>query len=199
MPKLRPRLISAVLALVSIGLFASLLPQTSFVPKSSGELVDAIGPVWPDYSVSQALNGTPDVISQVRIWAAAGFDRGEGPIAASLLRADSGEPVRQVKARILPSKLLAPYVLAFPPYQPAPGEKLVLQLLVTIERENSVVFGTSEPSEYAASPTLNRQPKDYGPLAYEFHLDGKRGLAGQLWQARYQILRAWRAPSQPRP
>ena len=183
MPKLRPRLISAVLALVSIGLFASLLPQTSFVPKSSGELVDAIGPVWPDYSVSQALNGTPDVISQVRIWAAAGFDRGEGPIAASLLRADSGEPVRQVKARILPSKLLAPYVLAFPPYRPAPGEKLVLQLLVTIERENSVVFGTSEPSEYAASPTLNRQPKDYGPLAYEFIWTGagwRAALAGSI-------------------
>ena len=168
MPKFRLRLISAVLALVSIGLFASLLPQTSFVPKSSGEFVDAIGPVGPDNSVEQALNGAPDVISQVRIWAAADFDLGEGPIAASLLRADSGEPVRQVKARILPSKLLAPYVLAFPPYQPAPGEKLVLQLWVSTERENSVMFGASEPSEDAASPTLNRQPMDYGPLAYEF-------------------------------
>ena len=168
MPKFRPRLISAVLALVSIGLFASLLPQTSFVPRPSGELADAIGPLWPDYSVEQPLDGAPDVVSEVRIWARAGLNRGEAPIAASLLRADSGEPVRQVKSRILPSKLFAPYVLAFPPYRPAPGEKLVLQFWISTDRENSVMFGTSEPGEDAASPTLNRQPTTQGPLAYEF-------------------------------
>ena len=147
MPKFRPQLISAVLALVSIGLFASLLPQTSFVPKSSGELADAIGPLWPDYSVEQPVDGVPDVISEVRIWARAGLNRGEAPIAASLSRADSREPVRQVKSRILPSKLFAPYVLAFPPYRPAPGEKLVLQFWISTDRENSVMFGTSEPGE----------------------------------------------------
>ena len=168
MPKFHPRLISAILALASIGLFASLLPQTSFVPRPSGEFVDAIGPVWLDYSVEQPLDGLPDVISQVRIWAAAGFDRGEGPIAASLSRAGSGEPVRQVKARIVASKLLAPYVLAFPPYRPAPGEKLVLQLLVTTERENSVIFGSTEPGTEIAPLTLNGQATGHGPLAYEF-------------------------------
>ena len=183
MPKFRPRLISAVLALVSIGLFASLLPQTSFVPKSSGELADAIGPLWPDYSVEQPLDGVPDVISEVRIWARAGLNRGEAPIAASLLRADSGEPVRQVKSRILPSKLFAPYVLAFPPYRPAPGEKLVLQFWISTDRENSVMFGTSEPGEDAASPTLNRQPTNQGPLAYEFIWTGagwRAALAGSI-------------------
>ena len=168
MLKSRPRLISAALALVSIGLFASLLPQTSFVPRPSGGFADAIGPVGPDNSIEQPLDGLPDVISEVRVWARAGFDRGEAPIAASILRAESREPVRQVKARISPSKLLAPYVLTFPPYMPAPGEKLALQLWISTERENSVVFAASEPSEDAASPILNGQPMDYGPLAYEF-------------------------------
>ena len=183
MPKFRPRLISAVLALASIGLFASLLPQTSFVPRPSGEFVDAIGPVGPDNSVEQPLDGLPDVISEVRIWARAGFDLGEAPIAASLLRADSGEPVSQVKAHILPSKLFTPYVLAFPPYQPAPGEKLVLQLWVSTERENSVMFGTSETRQDAALLTLNRQPTNQGPLAYEFIWTGagwRAALAGSI-------------------
>ena len=38
---------------MSIGLFASLLPRTSFVPSSSGEVVDGIGPLWPDSAVAQ--------------------------------------------------------------------------------------------------------------------------------------------------
>ena len=183
MSRFRSRLISAVLALVSIGLLASLLPQTSFVSKSSGELADAIGPLWPDYSVEQPLDGAPDVVSEVRIWARAGLNRGEAPIAASLLRADSGEPVRQVKSRILPSKLFAPYVLAFPPYRPAPGEKLVLQFWISTDRENSVMFGTSEPGDDDASPTLNRQPTTQGPLAYEFIWTGagwRAALAGSI-------------------
>ena len=167
MPQFRPRLIAAVLALVSIGLLASLLPRTSFVPNSSGEVVDAIGPVWPSFAVEQAFRDVPGVISEVRIWAAAGFDRGEAPIAASLLRGADGEPVRQVKLRIRASKLLVPYVLAFPPYRPEPGEKLVLQLWVSTDRENSVIFGTTDPRGDVASPTLYGRPTDHGPLAYE--------------------------------
>ena len=167
MLRFRLRLIAAVLALVSIGLFASLLPRTSFVPRSSGELVDAIGPVWPGQSVEQALDDVV-VISEVRIWAAAGFDRGEAPIAASLLLGADSEPVRQVKLRIRASKLLVPYVLVFPPYKPAPGEKLVLQLWVSTKggQDNYVMFGASAPGTGIA-PAISRQPTDYGPLAYE--------------------------------
>ena len=166
--RFRPPLIAAVLAVVSIGLFASLLPQTSFVPRSSGELVDAIGPVWPGFAVEQVIDDAPGVISEVRIWAAAGFDRGEAPISASLLRRADRQPVRQVKARLLASKVLVPYVLDFPPYELAPNEQLVLQLWVSTERENSVMFGTTEPSGDADTlPTLYGRPTDQGPLAYE--------------------------------
>ncbi len=166
--RFRPPLIAAVLAVVSIGLLASLLPQTSFVPRSSGEIVDAIGPVWPGFAVEQVIDDALGVISEVRIWAAAGFDRGEAPVAASLLRADSGEPVSQIRIGILPSKLLSPYLLVFPPYRPAPGEKLVLQLWISTERDNYVIFGASEPRTGIASPAINRQPTNQGPLAHEF-------------------------------
>ena len=156
---------SAILALASIGLFASLLPQTSFVSRTSGEFVDAIGPVWPDWSVEQILDEV-DVISEVRIWAAAGIDRGEAPIVASLLRPDSDELVRQVRFSIVPSNLLVPHIVIFPPYNLTPGEKLVLQLWVSKERDNHVIFGTSEHRN-ATPLTLNRQPTDHGPLAHE--------------------------------
>ena len=133
---LGPRLIATILALVSIGLLASLLPRTSFVSQSSGAFVDAIGPVWPGHSVEQALGDVPGVISEVRIWAAAGSGQGEVPIVASLLDEEGGEPVRQVRARIQERNVPAPYVLVFPPYQPSSGEELVLQLWVSTEREN---------------------------------------------------------------
>ena len=174
---LGPRLISTILALVSIGLLASLLPRTSFVSQSSGGFVDAIGPVWPDASVEQVISDPPRSISEVRIWAAAGLGGGEAPIGASLLQGTNDEPVRQVRARVRASKVLAPYVLVFPPYEPPPGEELVLQLWVSTERSNHVLFGASEPREDTPPPTINRQPTHHGPLTYDVIWKG-RG-----WQA----------------
>ncbi len=131
-------------------------------------MVDAIGPVWPSFAVEQVIDDAPGVISEVRIWAAASFDRGEAPISASLLRRADGQLVRQVKARLLASKVLVPYVLDFPPHELAPNEQLVLQLWVSTERENSVTFGTTEPTGDADTiPTLYGRPTDQGPLAYE--------------------------------
>ena len=160
--------------MVSIGLFASLLPQTSFVPQPSGGFADATGPLWPDYSVEQPLDGVPDVISEVRIWARAGFDRGEGLIVASLLQGRDYQLVRQLKFPIKASRILRSYVLTFPSYQPAPGEKLVLQLWVSKLRSdgrpanNHVIFGTSEPGTGIAPLTLNGRPTGHGALAHEF-------------------------------
>ena len=172
---LGPRLIATILALVSIGLLASLLPRTSFVSQSSGAFVDAIGPVWPGHSVEQALGDVPGVISEVRIWAAAGSGQGEVPIVASLLDEEGGEPVRQVRARIQERNVPAPYVLVFPPYQPSSGEELVLQLWVSTERENHVMFGTSEPGPAVPPLTVNHQATDQGPLAHDLIWKG-RGL-----------------------
>ena len=168
---------------MSIGLFASLLPRTSFVSQSSGEVVDAIGPVWPDASVEQVLDDA-DIISEVRIWAAGGIDRGDAPIVASLLQGQAEQPVRQVWVPIKASNLLVPYVLVFPPYKRVPGEKLVLQLWVSTKRSNHVTFGTSEPREDVASPTLNRQPTDQGPLVYEVI------WRGTGWQAALEGLKS---------
>ena len=115
-----------------------------------------------------------DIVSEVRIWARARFDRGEAPVVASLLRGEAEEPVRQVKASIGASKQLDEYVLVFPPYRPASGEKLTLQLWVSTERgaerklDYHVMFGTSERRGTSASLTIHRQPTDYGPLAHEF-------------------------------
>ena len=111
----RLRLAAALLALVSLGLLLSLLPRTSFVARSAGEIVDAVGPVWPEQSVEQVLDDGLGVVSEVRIWGAAGVGRGEAPVVAALLQGPDRELVRQDRVAIKASHLLQPYVLEFPP------------------------------------------------------------------------------------
>ena len=164
----RLRLASAILALVSVGLLASLVPRTSFIAHAAGDVVDAVGPVWQDQSVEQVLGADLGVVSEVRVWAAAKFDRGEAPVVAALLQGTDRELVRQFNVTIHASKTLQPYVLRFAPYQPPPGEDLILQFWVSPERSNYVIFGTTAPRPDRTGPTLNLNPTDQGPLAYEF-------------------------------
>ncbi len=174
---------SAILALVSIGLLVSLLPRTSLIARSTGHIVDAVGPVWSEASVEQALDQAPRVISEVRIWAAAGIVRGEALVVAALLQGHDRELVRQVKVKIKPSKILQPYVLRFAPYHPVSDEALILQLWVSNERDNHVMFGTSEPRDDSPGPTINLNPTDQGPLAYEiiWRGDGWRAVLEGSW------------------
>ena len=171
--RFRPPLISAVLALVSIGLLASLLPRTSFVPSSSGEVVDGIGPLWPDSAVEQTLRDAPGIVSEIRIWGAAEFDFGEALVVASLLQGHAEEPVRQFKVPVQASRILRPYILTFPPYKTVPGEDLVLQLWVSKVQwhgelaTNHVVFGASAPRQDIAAPLVNRGSVEPRPLSYE--------------------------------
>ena len=163
----RLRLGSSILALVAIGLLLSLLPRTSFVARSAGEIVDAVGPMWPEQSVEQVLDQDIGVVSEIRIWGAAGVGRGEAPVVAALLQGPDRELVRQDRVGIKASHLLQPYVLEFPPYHPAPGEALILQLWVTDERRNHAIFGTTEAGGDGGGPTLNLNATEQGPLAYE--------------------------------
>ena len=174
---------SAILALVSIGLLVSLLPRTSLIARSTGDIVDAVGPVWSEASVEQVLDQQPRVISEVRIWAAAGIVRGEALVVAALLQGPDRELVRQVKVKIKPSKILQLYVLRFAPYHPVSDEALILQLWVSNERNNHVIFGTSEPRDDSPGPTINLNPTDQGPLAYEviWRGDGWRAVLEGSW------------------
>ncbi len=144
----------------------SLAPHTSFVSRDTDDVVDAIGPVWPEQSVEQILDQGLEVVSEVRIWAAADSGRGEAPIVAALLQGPDRKLVRQVAVTIEPNKLLRPYVLEFPPYKPMHGEMLILQLWMSDESSSHAMFGTGEPHDDIAGPTLNRNPTDQGPLAY---------------------------------
>ena len=158
---------------MSIGLLASLLPRTSFVPSSSGEVVDGIGPLWPDSAVEQTLRDAPGIVSEIRIWAAAEFDFGEALVVASLLQGHAEEPVRQFKVPVQASRILRPYILTFPPYKTVPGEDLVLQLWVSKVQwhgelaTNHVVFGASAPRQDIAAPLVNRGSVEPRPLSYE--------------------------------
>ena len=180
---------SAILALVSIGLLVSLLPRTSFVSRAANEIVDAVGPVRPDASVEQVLDQGQGPVSEVRIWAATGPDRGDALIVAGLLQGSGRELVRQVAVRIHASKLLQPYVLEFPPYRPVPGEASILQLWVSNERSNYAIFGTSARRDGIAGLTLNLNPTDQGPLAYEliWRGDGWRAALEGSWLDRLRL------------
>ena len=85
-----------------------------------------MGPVWPEQSVEQVLDQGLGVVSEVRIWAAAGVDRGEAPVVAALLQGRDRKLVRQVEIKVQPSNVVQPYVLEFAPYYPASGEELIL-------------------------------------------------------------------------
>ena len=184
LPDSRLRLGSALLAVVSLGLLLSLLPRTSFVARSAGEIVDAVGPVWPEQSVEQVLDDGLGVVSEIRIWGAAGADRDEeAPVVAALLQGPDREVVRQDRVGIKASHLPQPYVLEFPPYHPAPGEALILQLWVTDERSTHAIFGTTEAGDDGAEPTINLNPTGKGPLAYEviWRGDGWRAALAGSW------------------
>ena len=151
---------------MSVGLIVSLLPRTSFESSTAGDIVDAVGPVWPDSSVEQVLEAPPRVVSEIRIWAAAGDGRGEAPVIAGLVQGPTRELVRQLEVKIQPSKLPQPYVLNFAPYHPVPGEELSLQVWVSTVRSNYVVFGTTERQDHSAGPTINLEPTNQGPVAH---------------------------------
>ena len=152
---------------MSIGLLASLLPRTSLISHSRTEIVDAVGPVWPEASVEQVIDPWPSTISEVRIWAAAQFERGEAPVVAALLQGPDREIVRQFYVKIHATKTLQPYVLWFEPYEPIAGEELILQLWVSNERSNYAIFGTTDQRSDRTGPTLNLNPTSHGSLAYE--------------------------------
>ena len=189
LPDARLRLASSFLALVSLGLFLSLLPRTSFVSRSADEIVDAVGPVWPEASVEQVLDPGQDVVSEIRIWAAAGLDRGEAPVVAALLQGPDRELVRQATVKVQASKLLQPYVIQFPPYRPVPAKELTLQLWVSSQRSNHAIFGTGERRDHLRGPTLSRQPTDHGPLVYEaiWRGDGWRAALEGSWVDRLRL------------
>ncbi len=102
---------------------------------------------------------------------------------AAILAGPERELVRQVRVGIKASKLLQPYGLEFPPYHPVPGEALILQFWVSTERSNHVIFGASEPRDGIAGPTINLNPTDQGPLAYEtiWRGDGWRAALEGSW------------------
>ena len=129
------------------------------------------------------MDQQPRVISEVRIWAAAGIVRGEALVVAALLQGPDRELVRQVKVKIKPSKILQLYVLRFAPYHPVSDEALILQLWVSNERNNHVIFGTSEPRDDSPGPTINLNLTDQGPLAYEviWRGDGWRAVLEGSW------------------
>lgn len=150
-----------------MGLIVSLLPRTSFESSAAGDIVDAVGPVWPDSSVEQVLETPPRVVSEIRIWAAAGDGRGEAPVIAGLVQGPTREIVRQFAVKIQPSKLLQPYILEFAPYRSLPGEELSLQFWVSTKRSNYVIFGTTEKQDPSGGPTINLELTKLGPVAYD--------------------------------
>ena len=102
---------------------------------------------------------------------------------AALLQGPDRELVRQVKVSIKASNFPQPHILGFAPYRPVSGEELILQIWVSTERSNHAIFGTNEPREGIARPTINLNPTDQGPLAYEliWRGDGWRAALEGSW------------------
>ena len=65
------RIVSLALALVALGLLASLGPRVTFTASSSGEPSGEVLGVWPGWGVQQDLGRMHGRVGHFRIWAAA--------------------------------------------------------------------------------------------------------------------------------
>jgi len=165
------------LALVSLGLWASLLPQITYSAASSGEPDGDVLVAWPGWSVQQDLGSLRETVGTFQIWAstAPGAFR-DATVMASLIDASTREVVRQTVVRVSRSYIPARHTLSFPSYVVPSGQRLMLQLGVANCERCHVIYRLSSPASGHQYVMLNGVPDaSSGPLAFA-HISTGSGL-----------------------
>ena len=179
------------LALVAIGLAASLIPRATFTVASSGEPVNELLQAWPGWGVQQDLGPLSGPVGRVQIWVSAEPGGADVRVLAALVAGPASVPVRQTALEVPPGLLPIPRTLAFATYFPDSSEDLRLQLQVSSTESNYVEFGVSPPHPYLNTPSLNGDPDAAsGPIAYELLRNGSglRAAAAGEGSARVRLV-----------
>ncbi len=172
---------SAAIAIVALGLWASLLPQVTYASASSGQPQGDVLIAWPDWSVQQDLGSLGGSVGTFRIWVSADPDATrDATVRAALLDASTREAVRRSLLRVSRGYIPTQHTLTFPRYRVPGGQRLVLQLSVGECEKCHVVFRLANPDVERSGVWLNGEPiAGSGPLAFE-HVNTGSGFRAAI-------------------
>lgn len=116
------------LALLALGLWASLVPQVTYPSASSGEPAREVLVAWPGWGVQQDLGSLRGTVGRFQIWVSAASGSHLVTVHASLVDASTREVLREMTFDVAPAYIPAPRTLDFPGYVAPQGQRLLLQL-----------------------------------------------------------------------
>ena len=164
------------LALVALGLWASLVPQVTYTSASSGEPGGDVLVAWPGWGVQQDLGHLNGTVGRFQIWLSSAPAGHDVTVQASLVDASTREVLRQTFIEATPSYIPVARTLTFPSYVVPAGQRLLLQLLVQLPERYTVIYRLGAPEPGFAKVMLNGVPDSgAGPLAFA-HLETGSGL-----------------------
>ena len=155
------------LALVALGLWASLIPQVTYPSSSTGAPEGDVLTAWPGWSVQQELGPVTGTVGTFRIWISAdptAFT--DVTLDASLIDASTREVLRQTLLTVSRRYIPAAHTVTFPGYAIPLGQRLMLQLGVPEAQKRHVIYRLANPAPEHANIRLNGIPDAAeGPLA----------------------------------
>ena len=172
--------IRLTLALLALGLWASLVPQVTFPSASAGVPSNDVQVAWPGWGVQQDLGDLTGTVGRFHIWASAEAGGPEVSVHASLIDALTRDVLRHKSVVITPSYVPVMRTLTFPSYLVPVGQRLMLQLQVADFEDHVVVFRLAPPRPGLANLEVNGVADSAsGPMAFE-HLETGSGLRAAI-------------------
>lgn len=170
------RLLRLALALLTVGLWASLLPQVTYSSASAGELSNNALIAWPGWGVQQDLGPLRGSVGRFEIWASAQPGGPEVKVHATLIDESTREVLRDKWLVVSPAYIPVSRTVTFPIYVIPEGQRLILQLQVPDFESHYVVYRLAVPQAELSRIALNGLPDaGSGPLAFA-HVETGSGL-----------------------
>ena len=161
------------LALVALGLWASLVPQATYTAASSGRPSGQIMVAWPGWGVQQDLGSLQGTVGRFRIWVSAEPGGDRVTVLASLVDASTREVLRQATINASPDFVSVAQTIDFPSYVVPSGQRLQLQLQAAEFEENYVIYQLAPKVSNLANVAVNGVPDVANePIAFELLQSG---------------------------
>ena len=170
------------LALLALGLWASLVSQVEYSTSSAGALSNEVQIAWPGWGVQQDLGALNGSVGRFQIWTSAQAHEPEVSVYASLIDATTREIIREKSIVITPSYLPVLRTLEFPSYAVPDDQRLFLQLQVSDFEEHFVVFRLAVPRDRLATLEASGVPDSAsGPMELQLIEDRMIRHSGVHW------------------
>ena len=154
-------------ALVALGISASLVPQVTYPTYSSGEPSPSVLVAWPGWGVQQELGRLHGTVGRFEIWVAGQQNReSQLELSASLLDSETGNVLRETTIDVISAHIPVVRSLDFPSYDVPNGQRLLLQMQVAEHEQHPVSYRLAYPKSGYENVQLNGVANaGPGPLA----------------------------------